>query len=157
MTATIANEAQFYFGPMAGMIPFIEAGSVKDELNRVQAEVASGRRQGTAVSFGDLLDKLIVVHVPNLSPSAQQTFRNYAKYLGPLRDEPLRRLEEHPEIVEQFYARGIPGLRGNGAFLSAKSLRHVHWVLSQAFHAAGVAPPRRRNRTWCTTDGWSHG
>ena len=29
MTATIANEAQFYFGPMAGMIPFIEAGSVK--------------------------------------------------------------------------------------------------------------------------------
>ncbi len=29
MTATIANETQFYFGPMAGMIPFIEAGSVK--------------------------------------------------------------------------------------------------------------------------------
>src|SRR5262249_3039660 len=28
-TATIANETQFYFGPMAGMIPFIEAGSVK--------------------------------------------------------------------------------------------------------------------------------
>src|SRR5215467_13337894 len=29
MTATIAGETQFYFGPMAGMIPFIEAGSVK--------------------------------------------------------------------------------------------------------------------------------
>src|SRR5262249_60065801 len=29
MTATIANETQFYFGPMAGMIPFVEAGSVK--------------------------------------------------------------------------------------------------------------------------------
>ena len=29
MTATIANETQFYFGPTAGMIPFIEAGSVK--------------------------------------------------------------------------------------------------------------------------------
>src|SRR5262249_11598628 len=29
MTSTIANETQFYFGPMAGMIPFIEAGSVK--------------------------------------------------------------------------------------------------------------------------------
>ena len=29
VTATIANETQFYFGPMAGMIPFIEAGSVK--------------------------------------------------------------------------------------------------------------------------------
>src|SRR5260370_19287832 len=29
MTATIANETQFYFGPMAGMIPFIEAGSGK--------------------------------------------------------------------------------------------------------------------------------
>src|SRR3989449_8307054 len=29
VTATIANEMQFYFGPMAGMIPFIEAGSVK--------------------------------------------------------------------------------------------------------------------------------
>src|SRR5258708_30032501 len=27
MTATIANEAQFYFGPMAGMIPFLEAGA----------------------------------------------------------------------------------------------------------------------------------
>src|SRR5262249_47962703 len=29
MTATMANETQFYFGPMAGMVPFIEAGSVK--------------------------------------------------------------------------------------------------------------------------------
>ena len=29
MTATIAAETQFYFGPMAGMVPFIEAGSVK--------------------------------------------------------------------------------------------------------------------------------
>jgi tripartite-type tricarboxylate transporter receptor subunit TctC len=29
MTATIANDTQFYFGPMAGMVPFIEAGSVK--------------------------------------------------------------------------------------------------------------------------------
>src|SRR5919204_2519251 len=28
MTATIANETQFYFGPIAGMVPFIEAGSV---------------------------------------------------------------------------------------------------------------------------------
>ena len=27
--ATMANEAQFYFGPIAGMVPFIEAGSVK--------------------------------------------------------------------------------------------------------------------------------
>jgi tripartite-type tricarboxylate transporter receptor subunit TctC len=25
----MANETQFYFGPMAGMVPFIEAGSVK--------------------------------------------------------------------------------------------------------------------------------
>jgi tripartite-type tricarboxylate transporter receptor subunit TctC len=29
VTATMANEAQFYFGPIAGMVPFIEAGSVK--------------------------------------------------------------------------------------------------------------------------------
>ncbi len=29
VTATIANATQFYFGPMAGMVPFIEAGSVK--------------------------------------------------------------------------------------------------------------------------------
>jgi tripartite-type tricarboxylate transporter receptor subunit TctC len=29
ITATIANETQFYFGPIAGMVPFIEAGSVK--------------------------------------------------------------------------------------------------------------------------------
>ena len=29
VTATMANETQFYFGPMAGMVPFIEAGSVK--------------------------------------------------------------------------------------------------------------------------------
>ena len=29
MTATMANDTQFYFGPMAGMVPFIEAGSVK--------------------------------------------------------------------------------------------------------------------------------
>ena len=26
MTATMANDTQFYFGPMAGMVPFIEAG-----------------------------------------------------------------------------------------------------------------------------------
>ena len=29
MMATMANEAQFYFGPIAGMVPFIEAGSVR--------------------------------------------------------------------------------------------------------------------------------
>jgi tripartite-type tricarboxylate transporter receptor subunit TctC len=29
MSAVMANEAQFYFGPIAGMVPFIEAGSVK--------------------------------------------------------------------------------------------------------------------------------
>jgi len=29
MSATMANEAQFYFGPIAGMVPFIEAGLVK--------------------------------------------------------------------------------------------------------------------------------
>ncbi len=29
VTATMANEAQFYFGPIAGMVPFIEAGSVR--------------------------------------------------------------------------------------------------------------------------------
>jgi tripartite-type tricarboxylate transporter receptor subunit TctC len=29
VTAIMANESQFYFGPMAGMVPFIEAGSVK--------------------------------------------------------------------------------------------------------------------------------
>jgi len=29
VTATMANDTQFYFGPMAGMVPFIEAGSVK--------------------------------------------------------------------------------------------------------------------------------
>jgi tripartite-type tricarboxylate transporter receptor subunit TctC len=29
MTATMANEAQFCFGPIAGMVPFIEAGLVK--------------------------------------------------------------------------------------------------------------------------------
>ena len=28
VTATMANEAQFYFGPIAGMVPFIETGSV---------------------------------------------------------------------------------------------------------------------------------
>ena len=29
LTATIANETQFYFGPIAGMVPFVEAGSVR--------------------------------------------------------------------------------------------------------------------------------
>ena len=29
VTATMANETQFYFGPIAGMVPFVEAGSVK--------------------------------------------------------------------------------------------------------------------------------
>ena len=29
MMATMANETQFYFGPMAGMVPYVEAGSVK--------------------------------------------------------------------------------------------------------------------------------
>jgi integrase len=109
---------------------------IKDEVDRVRTELATGRHQGTAVTFGELLDKALLVHAPNLSPTAQDTFRNYAKYLKPLRDYPLRRLEEHPEIVEEFYAAGVPGLRGNGKLLNPKSVRHVHWVLSQAFHAA---------------------
>jgi tripartite-type tricarboxylate transporter receptor subunit TctC len=29
ITATMANDTQFYFGPMAGMVPYVEAGSVK--------------------------------------------------------------------------------------------------------------------------------
>jgi tripartite-type tricarboxylate transporter receptor subunit TctC len=29
MTATIANDAQFFFSPIAGMVPFVEAGSVR--------------------------------------------------------------------------------------------------------------------------------
>jgi tripartite-type tricarboxylate transporter receptor subunit TctC len=29
LMATMANEAQFYFGPIAGMVPFVEAGSVR--------------------------------------------------------------------------------------------------------------------------------
>jgi tripartite-type tricarboxylate transporter receptor subunit TctC len=29
VTATMANDTQFYFGPIAGMTPFIEAGSIK--------------------------------------------------------------------------------------------------------------------------------
>jgi len=29
LAAVVANETQFYFGPMAGMVPFIEAGSVR--------------------------------------------------------------------------------------------------------------------------------
>jgi tripartite-type tricarboxylate transporter receptor subunit TctC len=29
LTATVANETQFYFGPIAGMVPFVEAGSVR--------------------------------------------------------------------------------------------------------------------------------
>jgi len=29
MMATMADEAQFYFGPIAGMVPFIEPGAVQ--------------------------------------------------------------------------------------------------------------------------------
>src|SRR5262249_10264526 len=29
MTATMADEAQFYLGPIAGMVPFIDAGSLR--------------------------------------------------------------------------------------------------------------------------------
>lgn len=112
-----------------------DASRVKEELDRFRADLADGRHQGTAVTFGELLDTLLI-HVPTLAPTAQDTFKNYAKYLAPLRGYPLRRLEEHPEIVEQFYASGIPGLRGNGKFLNPMSIRHVHWVLAQAFHAA---------------------
>ena len=114
----------------------VPASGVKVEVDRVRTELASGRHQGTSVTFGELLDKALLIHMPNLTPTAQDTFRNYAKYLTPLRHYPLRRLEEHPEIVEQFYAAGVPGLRGNGKVLNPKSVRHVHWVLSQAFHAA---------------------
>jgi integrase len=113
-----------------------DASRVKEELDRFRADLADGRHQGTAVTFGELLDKALLIHVPTLAPTAQDTFKNYAKYLAPLRGYPLRRLEEHPEIVEQFYASGIPGLRGNGKFLNPMSIRHVHWVLAQAFHAA---------------------
>jgi len=114
----------------------VDASNVKAELDRVRSEMAEGRHRGTAVTFGDLLDKTIVTYVPTLAPSAQQVFKDYAKYLRPLRDHPLRRLEEHPEIIEEFYAAGIPALRGNGKVLNPMSVRHVHWVLAQAFHSA---------------------
>jgi integrase len=114
----------------------VPATQSKQEAERVRAELALGRYQGTSVTFGELLDKALLIHAPTLSPTAQDTFKNYAKYLKPLRDYPLRRLEEHPEIVEEFYAAGVPGLRGNGKFLNPMSIRHVHWVLAQAFHAA---------------------
>jgi integrase len=114
----------------------VEASRVKAELERVRSDLADGRHQGTTATFGELLDKALLIHVPTLAPTAQDTFKNYAKYLKPLRDYPLRRLEEHPEIVEEFYAAGVPGLRGKGKFLNPMSIRHVHWVLAQAFHAA---------------------
>lgn len=113
----------------------VPAAQAKQETERVKSELALGRYQGTSATFGDLLDKALLVHVPTLAPTAQDTFKNYAKYLRPLRGYPLRKLEEHPEIVEEFYAAGIPAIRGNGKFLKPMSVRHVHWVLAQAFHA----------------------
>lgn len=113
----------------------VPAAQAKQETERVRSELALGRYQGTSATFGDLLDKALRVHVPTLAPTAQDTFKNYAKYLRPPRGYPLRKLEEHPEIVEEFYAAGIPAIRGNGKFLKPMSIRHVHWVLAQAFHA----------------------
>ena len=52
ITATMANETQFYFGPMAGMVPFIEAGSVKalavsgDARSRSLPQVPTMREAG---------------------------------------------------------------------------------------------------------------
>ncbi|MGH9010130.1 MAG: HNH endonuclease, partial [Acidimicrobiia bacterium] len=106
----------------------VEPTRVKEEMERIRSELGDGRHRGTAATFGERLDKTLRVYVPTLTPGAQQTFRNYAKYLQPLRQYPLRRLEEHPEIVEEFYAAGVPGLRGDGKFLNPTSLRHVHWV-----------------------------
>lgn len=114
----------------------VPASAAKGELNRVRTELADGRHQGTSATFGDLLDKALLVHVPNLAATAQGTFKQYSKYLRPLREYPLRRLEEHPEVIEEFYAKGVPALRDSGKRLGPKSVRHVHWVLSQAFHAA---------------------
>ena len=65
MMATMADEAQFYFGPIAGMVPFIEAGSVRalaisgDERSPSLPEVPTMREAGfpeyKAVSWFGLL------------------------------------------------------------------------------------------------------
>jgi tripartite-type tricarboxylate transporter receptor subunit TctC len=57
VTATMANETQFYFGPIAGMAPFIEAGAVK-------ALAVSGDARSPTLP-----------HVPTMSEAGQPNYK----------------------------------------------------------------------------------
>ncbi len=100
VTATMANEAQFYFGPIAGMVPFIEAGSVRalaisgetrsPSLPDVPTMAEAGMPEYKAVSWFGLL-------APGGTPTAIIDKLAVA----------VREAVKDPEVVHALRAQGI--------------------------------------------------
>jgi tripartite-type tricarboxylate transporter receptor subunit TctC len=100
LAATMANETQFYFGPMAGMAPFIEAGSVKalavsgaarlPLLPDVPTMSEAGQPKYTAVGWFGLM-------APAATPAAIVTRLS----------ETVAEAAKSPEVIAGLHAQGI--------------------------------------------------
>jgi tripartite-type tricarboxylate transporter receptor subunit TctC len=98
--ATMANEAQFYFGPIAGMVPFIEAGSIRalavsgDRRSSALAEVPTMREAGMpdykAVGWFGLMAPA------GTPPAIVARLSNAAAAAG-----------KSPDVIAGFHAQGI--------------------------------------------------
>lgn len=100
LAATMANETQFYFGPMAGMAPFIEAGSVRalavsgaarsPLLPDVPTMSEAGQPKYTAVGWFGLM-------APAATPAAIVTRLS----------ETVAEAAKSPEVIAGLHAQGI--------------------------------------------------
>jgi tripartite-type tricarboxylate transporter receptor subunit TctC len=100
VTATMANEAQFYFGPIAGMVPFIESGAVKalavsgdarsPSLPNVPTMAEAGQPKYKAVGWFGLM-------APASTPAAIVTTLNNA----------VAEAAKSPEVVTGLRLQGI--------------------------------------------------
>jgi tripartite-type tricarboxylate transporter receptor subunit TctC len=98
--ATLANEAQFYFGPIAGMVPFIESGAIR-------ALAVSGEKRSSSLP-----------EVPTMREAGMPGYKAVGWYglMAPAGTPPaiVARLSDaaadaaqSPDVIAGFHVQGI--------------------------------------------------